>query len=171
MAQASYPECTDFAFIEPHQLYGKGQTISGRIKGFFGGNVKKRTYLYFSPKQNIVATTTTDDKGEFIVNTSFRDSTTFLVQARTKRGFAGVDIVIDAPQYPVASPKSPFHDGTSTSFMEDYLLNTRDQYYMEGGMRVYNLKRSSRYRKPQESQLGKYLYRRHQHLHYRRRQT
>ena len=26
----------------------KGQTISGRIKGFFGGNVKKRTYLYFS---------------------------------------------------------------------------------------------------------------------------
>lgn len=24
--------------------------------------------------------------------------------------------------------------------MEDYLLNTRDQYYMEGGMRVYNLK-------------------------------
>ena len=24
--------------------------------------------------------------------------------------------------------------------MEDYLMNTRDQYYMEGGMRVYNLK-------------------------------
>lgn len=78
-------------------------------------------------------------KGEFIVNTSFRDSTTFLVQARTKRGFAGVDIVIDTPQYPATSHKSPFHDGTAT-FMEDYLLNTRDQYYMEGGMRVYNLK-------------------------------
>ena len=79
------------------------------------------------------------EKGEFIVNTSFRDSTTFLVQARTKRGFAGVDIVIDTPQYPATSHKSPFHDGTAT-FMEDYLLNTRDQYYMEGGMRVYNLK-------------------------------
>ena len=95
MAQASYPECTDFAFIEPHQ-----QTISGRIKGFFGGNVKKGAICILAPKQNIVATTTTDEKGEFIVNTSFRDSTTFLVQARTKRGFAGVDIVIDAPQYP-----------------------------------------------------------------------
>ena len=79
------------------------------------------------------------EKGEFIVNTSFRDSTTFLVQARTKRGFAGVDIVIDTPQYPATSHKSPFHDGTAT-FMEDYLLNTRDQYYMKGGMRVYNLK-------------------------------
>ena len=26
------------------------------------------------------------------------------------------------------------------TLMQDYLLNTRDQYYMEGGMRVYNLK-------------------------------
>lgn len=117
----------------------KGQTISGRIKGFFGSNVKKGPICILAPKQNIIATTTTDEKGEFIVNTSFRDSTTFLVQARTKRGFAGVDIEIDTPKYPLASHKFPFHDG-ATTFMEDYLLNTRDQYYMEGGMRVYNLK-------------------------------
>ena len=117
----------------------KGQTISGRIKGFFGGNVKKGPIVLLAPKQNIIATTTTDEKGEFIVNTSFRDSTTFLIQARTKRGFAGVDIEIEKPEYPVAFHKSPFRDGAAT-FMEDYLLNTRDQYYMEGGMRVYNLK-------------------------------
>ena len=24
--------------------------------------------------------------------------------------------------------------------MEDYLLNTREQYYMKGGLRVYNMK-------------------------------
>ena len=117
----------------------KGQTISGRIKGFFGGNVKKGPIVLLAPKQNIIATTTTDEKGEFIVNTSFRDSTTFLIQARTKRGFAGVDIEIEKPEYPVAFHKSPFRDGAAT-FMEDYLLNTRDQYYMEGGIRVYNLK-------------------------------
>lgn len=169
MAQTPYPECTDCTFNEPHQLYGKGQTISGRIKGFFGGNVKKGPICILAPKQNIIATTTTDEKGEFIVNTSFRDSTTFLVQARTKRGFAGVDIVIDTPQYPIASHKSPFHDGTAT-FMEDYLLNTRDQYYMEGGMRVYNLKEvvvtGSR-----KGQFRKYLHRRYQHLHDRGGQT
>ena len=67
------------------------------------------------------------------MNTSFKDSTTFLVQARTKRGFAGVDIEIDTPKYPATSPKSPFRNEAAT-FMEDYLLNTRDQYYMEGGM-------------------------------------
>ena len=117
----------------------KGQTISGRIMGFFGANVKKGPICVLAPKYNIIATTDTDEKGQFIVNTSFRDSTTFLVQARTKKGFAGVDILMDPPQYPVATHKAPYFNG-ATTFMEDYLMNTRDQYYMEGGMRVYNLK-------------------------------
>lgn len=117
----------------------KGQTISGRIMGFFGANVKKGPICVLAPKYNIIATTETDEKGQFIVNTSFRDSTTFLVQARTKKGFAGVDILMDSPQYPVATHKAPYFNGAAT-FMEDYLMNTRDQYYMEGGMRVYNLK-------------------------------
>ena len=117
----------------------KGQTISGRIMGFFGANVKKGPICVLAPKYNIIATTETDEKGKFIVNTSFRDSTTFLVQARTKKGFAGVDILMDPPQYPVATHKAPYLNGAAT-FMEDYLMNTRDQYYLEGGMRVYNLK-------------------------------
>lgn len=117
----------------------KGQTISGRIMGFFGANVKKGPICVLAPKYNIIATTETDEKGQFIVNTSFRDSTTFLVQARTKKGFAGVDILMDPPQYPVATHKAPYFNG-ATTFMEDYLMNTRDQYYMEGGMRMYNLK-------------------------------
>ena len=117
----------------------KGQTISGRIMGFFGANVKKGPICVLAPKYNIIATAETDEKGQFIVNTSFRDSTTFLVQARTKKGFAGVDILMDPPQYPVATHKAPYFNG-ATTFMEDYLMNTRDQYYMEGGMRVYNLK-------------------------------
>ena len=117
----------------------KGQTISGRIMGFFGANVKKGPICVLAPKYNIIATTETDEKGQFIVNTSFRDSTTFLVQARTKKGFAGVDILMDPPQYPVATHKAPYFNG-ATTFMEDYLMDTRDQYYMEGGMRVYNLK-------------------------------
>ena len=117
----------------------KGQTISGRIMGFFGANVKKGPICVLAPKYNIIATTETDEKGQFIVNTSFRDSTTFLVQARTKKGFAGVDILMDPPQYPVATHKAPYLNGAAT-FMDDYLMNTRDQYYMEGGMRVYNLK-------------------------------
>lgn len=117
----------------------KGQTISGRIKGFFGGSVKKGPIFALAPKESIVATTTTNDNGEFIIDASFKDSTTFVVQARTKKGFAGVDIILDEPIYPGATHKAPFYN-EMPAFMEEYLMNTRDQYYMEGGMRVYNLK-------------------------------
>ena len=76
VAQTSYQECSNSTFFESSNYIEKGQTISGRIKGFFGGNVKKGPICVLAPKQKIVATTTTDEKGEFIVNTSFKDSTT-----------------------------------------------------------------------------------------------
>lgn len=40
----------------------KGQTISGRIMGFFGANVKKGPICVLAPKYNIIATTETDEK-------------------------------------------------------------------------------------------------------------
>lgn len=115
-----------------------GQTISGRIKGLFG-NIKKGPIYVLAPKRNIMETTMTNEEGEFIVNTSFRDSTTFVIQARTKKGFAGVDILVDNPPLPAACNPYPYPQ-VSPVRMDDYLINTREKYYMEGGMRVYNLK-------------------------------
>ena len=117
----------------------KGQSISGKIKGFFGGNVKKGPIYILAPKQNILGTTTTDDNGAFVANTLYKDSTTFIIQARTKGGFAGVDIVMDPQSFSPTFHKSPFREGAMT-LMDNYLASARDQYYMEGGMRVYNLK-------------------------------
>lgn len=117
----------------------QGQTISGKIKGFFGNNIKKGPIYALAPKQNIIATTETNENGEFIINTSFKDSTVFVVQARTKRGFAGVDINIDQEYFPQVKAKEPFNDAINWK-IDEYLLSTRDRYYMEGGIRVYNLK-------------------------------
>ena len=116
-----------------------GQTISGRIKGLFGKNIQKGPIYVLAPQSKIIETTLTNEKGEFIVNTSFRDSTTFIIQARTKRGFAGVDILVDNPPLPKTYNLHPYPQ-TSNLSMDDYLINTREKYYMEGGMRVYNLK-------------------------------
>ena len=116
-----------------------GQTISGKIKGFFGKDVKKGPIYILAPQKSIFTETTTDDNGEFIADISFPDSTVFAIQARTKRGFAGVDIVINEPPYPAASHKSPFSHEMPLQ-MEEYLQNTKSQYYTEGGMPVINLK-------------------------------
>jgi hypothetical protein len=119
----------------------KGQTISGRIKGFFGGNIKKGAIGIVAPKITFFETATTDDKGEFMVNTLFKDSTLFLIQARTKRGgAAGIDIQMDKQQFAPPAHKGFFDERQFTPQMNEYFNATRDRYYIEGGERVYNLK-------------------------------
>ena len=118
----------------------QGQTISGRVKGFFGKNVKKGHIYALLPKQGIYSTTETNENGEFVFNTAFRDSTTFIIRASTRKEITtGIEIDIDRQYFPQAESKAPFNN-TFDWKMDDYLLNTRDRYYMEGGMKVYNLK-------------------------------
>ena len=121
----------------PHYIE-KGQVISGHVKGFFGKNVKKGQIVMLSPKKNIFATTDSDDNGEFFFDTSFPDSTTFAIQARTSKGFASVDIIMDKQELQSPFHKSPFLKSVP-DYMDAYLLNAREQYYMEGGESVLKL--------------------------------
>lgn len=121
----------------PHYIE-KGQVISGHVRGFFGKNVKKGQIVMLSPKKNIFATTDTDENGEFSFDTSFPDSTSFAIQARTSKGFASVDIILDEEQFQPPFHKSPFLDG-GTDHMDAYLMNAREQYFMDGGEAVIRL--------------------------------
>lgn len=127
--------------INTDNFIEKGQSISGRIKGLFGNNVKNAPIIALAPKQGITKTVTTDADGAFVIdNISFPDSTVFVLQARTKRGFAGVDILPDSTLIPLPSNKAAYDSETSVSLPDDYLAQTREQYYSEGGMRIINLK-------------------------------
>lgn len=117
----------------------QGQTISGYVQGFFGGNIKKGPISVIAPKENIYAMTSTDEEGKFILNTSFPDSTRFAIQARTNRGFAEVNIYVDKQEFQPPFNKSPFINA-KVDFMNDYLHDTREQYFMEGGEKVYKIK-------------------------------
>lgn len=117
-----------------------GQIISGKIKGLFGNDIKNGAIYVLSPQSGILEMATTNENGEFLVNTSFRDSTSFVIQARSKKGFAGVDILMDKPLTPPTRNKAPFPNTMIPTQMDDYLLSTREKYYLEGGMRVFNLK-------------------------------
>ena len=122
----------------PHYIE-KGQIIAGHVKGFFGQNVKKGQIAMISPHKNIFATTDTDENGEFSFDTSFPDSTTFVIQARTKKGFASVDIVMDGQELQSPFQKSPFNK-SGADHMDEYLQNLRAQYFLEGGESVIRLK-------------------------------
>ena len=121
----------------PH-YFEKGQVISGHVKGFFGNKVKKGQIVMLSLKNNSFATTDTNESGEFSFDTSFPDSTTFVIQARTSKGFASVDIIMDKQELQSPFHKSPFLKSVP-DYMDAYLLNAREQYYMEGGESVLKL--------------------------------
>jgi len=126
--------------IHKEHFIEQGQFISGSVKGFFGGKVRQGTIMALAPQLNLIKAVTTNEKGEFLIDELyFPDSTQFIIQARTKRGFAGVDIVIDSTYYPAPTGYRYF-SGEPVPFMDDYLVNTREKYYYEGGMRVYNMK-------------------------------
>lgn len=116
-----------------------GQYISGTVKGLFGKK-NKAPIIALAPTQNILQMTETNPEGKFAIdNLLFPDSTTFVIQARTKKGFATVDITIDSTAIPQIVHKVPFTND-SIKQMDDYLANVRDKYYNEGGMRIINLK-------------------------------
>lgn len=129
----------EFPSLDYSHYIEAGQIISGKVKGFFGGGVKKGNISLVAPKPGIFDTAMTSEEGKFAFDVSFKDTTSFVVQARTKKGFAGVSILMDKQVFPPAASLAPFRNAPLLA-MEDYLSHTREQYYMEGGMRVYNLK-------------------------------
>lgn len=125
--------------INIQHLIEQAQYISGTVKGIFGKK-NKAPIIALAPSQKILQMAETDSDGRFTIdNLLFPDSTTFVIQARTKRGFATVDITIDSMAVPSIVHKIPFVND-SVKYMDNYLANVRDKYYNEGGMRVINLK-------------------------------
>ena len=121
----------------PHYIE-KGQVISGYVKGFFGKNVKKGEIIMLCPQKNIFDTTESNENGEFSFNTSFTDSTSFVIQARTPKGYANVDIIMDKQEFQSPFHKSPFFE-SDTDYMDEYLQNARAQYFLEGGEAIIQL--------------------------------
>lgn len=125
--------------IKPTHLLEYNQTLSGRISGLFGGKVKRGPIFAVAPRQGILEMTETNKEGRFVIPTAFPDSTTFLIQARTKLGFAGVGIHMDEQVLPPAHTNIPFSSQIK-SLPDSYLMNSMNQYYTEGGMRVIHMK-------------------------------
>lgn len=127
--------------INPEFFIEKGQFISGKINNFIGRAAKEATVTALEMKSLTVKEIKTNAKGEFYLDgIDYQDSTTIIIQARTKRGFALVTIEPDQETIPEKKLKIPFHENSLSQINDDYLFNTREKYYYEGGTRVYNLK-------------------------------
>jgi hypothetical protein len=118
----------------------EGQIISGRVDGLWGGDVKEGMVTLLNPRNKAMLTATTDDKGRFLFSTFFRKGSPFIVQAHSQKGSAKVGIEMDSLTFPAVQHKGVFSKENIVAKASDYLNAAREQYYIDGGERVYNLK-------------------------------
>lgn len=131
---------TDLSPIPSCTYIEAGQTLSGRVRGFFGGKAKKAPIIAIAPAQKISSMAETDDKGRFVLeNLNFKDTTVFVVQARSKRGFSSVTLEMDSLPVPVPTWKMPFPHTPDASRQDAYNKSMRDAYLHNGGMRLIRL--------------------------------
>ena len=119
----------------------KGQSFSGKITNFFGRGAKDAQLIALGMKSRILKTVTADEKGQFVVDgIAFPDSTTFLVQARSKRGHDTVELQMDKETFPEVTAGYPFKETKIASYTDDYMKMMSQKFHYEGGERVFHLK-------------------------------
>lgn len=124
----------------PEQQYEieLGQVISGRVKNFWGGQSKQANIILIS-NYGHVREVNADEAGHFLVdNIAFHDSTEFFVQALSRKGRKGVEVVLDPDRFlpPVYSLPNTVSDKKAE---DDFLKRFSQDYYYEDGVKVYVL--------------------------------
>ena len=117
----------------------QGQYITGKVTNFFGKGAKNVPINIISTKVNILNSLITDNEGNFLTDgIDYKDSVTFIAQASTKKGHDLVDIHIEKDNFPNVLAKNLFRD--SIAFSKEFMSYSAKRYYMEGGIRIINLK-------------------------------
>lgn len=136
------PEILQNKIEQPKYFLERGQSISGRITNWLGKGSKNAQILALgSKKSNIFKMTTSDNSGHFVLDgLNFQDSTTFIVQALSKGGHKSVGLDLDKEIFPSTDNITPFPSAITSSLLNDYMENSSNSYFNDGGMRIYHLK-------------------------------
>ena len=126
-------------FKKPTYYLELGQTLSGKVLNLIGKPAKKCNIYAFS--KNSYKYTVTDSLGNYVIDgIEFQDSTTFMLKAQKERkGITDVEIVSDPDIFPKASTYFPPSQPDKDEQAIEYFMQSKNKYYTEGGMRVYNL--------------------------------
>lgn len=126
-------------FKKPEYYLELGQTLSGKVLNLIGKPAKKCNIYALS--SNSYKSTVTDSLGNYIIDgIEFQDSTSFMLKAqKNRKGLTDVEIVPDPDVFPKASTYFPPPQPEKQERAIEYFMQSKNKYYMEGGMRVYNL--------------------------------
>ncbi|MDR3220077.1 MAG: TonB-dependent receptor plug domain-containing protein [Dysgonamonadaceae bacterium] len=136
------PEIMQGHFQIPKLDYEMSQSFMGLVKGgLLSKPYKNANVMILAPSTGFFLTTETDEEGRFRFDGfEFPDSTTYLIQALTKKGADRVELYVDEITYPdVTLPAcSPEKINTDPEFRE-YISKADKHYTFENGVRIINL--------------------------------
>ena len=130
----------------------RGQTISGRVKNFWGKEAKDAQLTLLSTNMQFDVLQA-DSTGHFLVERiSFPENTGFIVQARNSKGRKGVEVIIDSEVYLAPEIQIPYERRQANGEDEFYKQFGRDFYY-DHGVKVYVLDEALVRRTPPKKKL------------------
>jgi hypothetical protein len=117
----------------------EGQALSGKVLTLFNKPSKKKSVIMFSSYNNLMRTTETDSLGRYQIDRiEFPDSTSFALKA-IKSGMSDIEIDPNPEEFPKPYMFIPTPWNPNASAMNDYLKQSKEKYFTDGGMRVVNL--------------------------------
>ncbi len=118
----------------------KGQALSGKVTNILGKPPKKCDVIALSSYKNTIRTTHTDSLGRFLIEgIEFPDSTSFILKADSKKSLINVEIVPDPDDFLKSAGILPIPRSIRIPAPLEYLQQSKDKYYFEGGMKGVNL--------------------------------
>ncbi len=124
----------------PEYFIEAGQTLSGKVVNILGKPSKNADIFVFAPSIRGMNFTKSDSLGNYLMQgIEFPDSTRFILKANRKKGLPGIEIIPDKESFPVARMFIPDKQMQIKAQLAEYLNVNKSKYYLDGGMRVYNL--------------------------------
>jgi TonB-dependent SusC/RagA subfamily outer membrane receptor len=134
------PEIVKGKYEEPKYYIEAGQLLSGKVKNILNKPSKKCRVMALLPYSGSIVVTETDSVGRFLIDgIQFPDSTTLILRAKKTRALGEQEIIVDKDIFPKANTYIPSSFETTQLVPNEYLGQSKDKYYSEGGMRVVSL--------------------------------
>ncbi|MEI8085591.1 MAG: TonB-dependent receptor plug domain-containing protein [Paludibacter sp.] len=127
-------------YKQPTYYMEAGQALSGKVINLFNKPSKKCSIIMFSPYKSMIKLSQTDSVGRYLIDgLEFPDSTSFILKAKKSKTFGDVEIISDVDEFPKSTVLCPAKQQENQKVMTDFLQQSKEKYYTEGGLRAINL--------------------------------
>jgi len=131
------------ASYQPSKFYLEaGQVLSGKVMNLFNRPSKKCGIIMIPSNSPNIKLVQTDSLGRYSIDgIQFPDSSSFILKAKKKKTLGDVEIIPDSDVFPKPSIyiPTPLKVNVASVEQNEYFKQSKEKYFIEGGMRVIHL--------------------------------